>query len=101
MVKRQAAILGRCELSRMCKGAALGAGYGLVWQNTHFGRQMQVKDIAFLDTDTLFWQLAQQHSLQYQAHSRAGIPNLGEEHLHITHSQNWSPCNSSTALSIP
>lgn len=38
---------------------------------------MQVRDIAFLDTDTLFWQLAQQHSLQYQAHSRAGIPNLG------------------------
>ena len=38
---------------------------------------MQVLDIAFLDTATLVWQLAQQHSTQYQAHSRAGIPNLG------------------------
>ena len=38
-----------------------------------------MRDIAFLDTDTLFWQLAQQHSTQYQAHSRAGIPNLGRQ----------------------
>ena len=43
---------------------------------------LQVRDIAFLDTDTLFWQLAQQHSTQYQAHSRAGIPNLGERSAH-------------------
>ena len=41
-----------------------------------------MRDIAFLDTDTLFWQLAQQHSMQYQAHSRAGIPNLGGHPAH-------------------
>ena len=52
---------------------------------------LQVRDIAFLDTDTLFWQLAQQHSMQYQAHSRAGIPNLGRHPLsgltplHVSH----------------
>ena len=37
----------------------------------------QVRDLQFLDTESCYWQLAQQHSVQYRAHSRAGIPHLG------------------------
>ena len=37
----------------------------------------QVKHLIFLDTESCYWQLAQQHSMQYRAHSKSGIPHLG------------------------
>ncbi|BDA49478.1 hypothetical protein COCOBI_14-0960 [Coccomyxa sp. Obi] len=36
-----------------------------------------VKDLQFLDTEACYWQLALQHSMQYRAHSKAGLPHLG------------------------
>lgn len=38
---------------------------------------LQVKDLQFLDTEACYWQLALQNSMQYRAHSKAGIPHLG------------------------
>ena len=38
---------------------------------------MQVRGLAWLDMEACYWQLALQHSQQYRAHSRAGIPHLG------------------------
>lgn len=38
---------------------------------------VQVKDLHFLDTEACYWQLALQHSMQYRAHSKAGLPHLG------------------------
>lgn len=40
-------------------------------------RKLQVKDLQFLDTEACYWQLALQNSMQYRAHSKAGIPHLG------------------------
>lgn len=42
-----------------------------------------MKDLQFLDTEACYWQLALQHSVQYRAHSKAGIPHLG---VHMTYS---------------
>lgn len=37
-----------------------------------------IKDIKFLDTDTCFWQLTQQQSMQHKANTADLIPYLGE-----------------------
>lgn len=48
---------------------------------------VQVKDLQFLDTEACYWQLALQNSMQYRAHSKAGIPHLGLSHAHLVHEQ--------------
>lgn len=37
-----------------------------------------LQDITFFDLDTCFWQIAQQHSLQYGASDASSIPSLGK-----------------------
>lgn len=38
-----------------------------------------IKDIKFLDTDTCFWQLTQQQSMQHKTNAADLIPYLGEQ----------------------
>ena len=40
-----------------------------------------VKDLCFLDTETCFWQLSQQHFQQLHAYSSSGIPHVGTHYL--------------------
>ena len=60
-----------------------------------------IRDIKFLDTDTCFWQLTQQQTMQHKAHTADLIPHLGDlpakctQHhtLKKMHSTSGLPCH--------
>ena len=72
---KQSCLHSACETRWLLGMASLWGRDGRVHQGMLPGAQ--VRDLAFLDTEACYWQLALQHSQQYRAHSCAGIPHLG------------------------
>lgn len=48
-----------------------------------------IRDIKFLDTDTCFWQLTQQQTMQHKAHTADLIPHLGDLPAKCTQHQDF------------
>ncbi len=52
-----------------------------------------IRDVKFLDTDTCFWQLTQQQTMQHKAHTADLIPHLGDNHTFLSQGLNHA-CSS-------
>ena len=82
---QEAALRQRAEKDPAFYGEAMGAAgsYSEASWAAKSTASGAVRDVKFFDVDTCFWQLARQHSLQYNAFDSSTLPLIGEPASHL------------------